>query len=99
MCLVGPWTMIGNGDGVSMATCTQVRSHALTFIEDLDGGWCRAHFYQIVHQVVRHAVVVRIKSDVVIDVHAGAGPLAEVEGLRRKRGQRGFIHRCELRCA
>ena len=84
MRLVGPWAVFGNGDGVSMATCTQVRSHALTLIEDLDGRRCRAHFHEVVHQVVRHAVVVRIKSDVVIDVDSGAGPLAEIERARRE---------------
>src|SRR3984957_12051970 len=70
---------------VSMATRTQMRSYALTFIKDLDGRRCRTHFHQVVHQVVRHAVVVRIKSDVVIDVHSGAGPLAEIKRLGRKR--------------
>ncbi len=41
--------MIGNGDRVSMAARTQVRSHALTFIEDLDDRRCRAEFHQVMH--------------------------------------------------
>jgi len=61
-----------------VAADTQMSSNALTFIEDLDGRSCRAHLHQLLHQVVRHAVIVGVERDVVIDVHAGAGPLAEI---------------------
>jgi hypothetical protein len=46
MRLVGPWAVFGNGHRVSMATLTQMRSYALTFIEDLDSRRCRAHFHR-----------------------------------------------------
>ena len=45
------------------------------------------HFHQLVHQVVGNAVVVRVEGDVVIDVHTGAAPLAEIKRLGGKRVQ------------
>src|ERR1041385_6185544 len=59
----------------------QVRSHALTLVEDLDGRWRRAYFHQLLHQVVRHAVVVRVEGDVIVDVDSGTRPIAQVETL------------------
>jgi hypothetical protein len=99
MSLVGPRAVVGNGGRVAVATRPQMRSRALTFMEDLDGRRCRAHFHQVMHQVVRHAVVVRIKSDVVTGVHVGAGPLAEIKRLGAKRIERRRIQGRELRCS
>jgi hypothetical protein len=78
MRLVGPWAVFGNGDRMPMTTRTRMRSHALTFIEKLNGRRCRAHFHQLVHQVVGNAVVVRVEGDVVIDVHTGANRVNSV---------------------
>ena len=75
MRLVGTRAVLGNGDGVSMTSRTQVGSHALTLVEKLDGRGRRTHFHQFLHQVVRHAVIVRVEHDVVVDVDPCAGPL------------------------
>src|SRR5436309_3234822 len=85
MRLVGTRTVLGNRDGVPMAARTQVRSHALTLVEDLDGRWRRAYFHQLLNQVVRHAVVVRVEGDVIVDVDSGTRPIAQVETLGGQR--------------
>src|SRR5215468_3118025 len=65
-------------------------------MEDLDGRWRRAHLHQLVHQVVRNAVVVRVKGDVIVNVHSGTGPFAQVEPLGWERTQCGLVYRREL---
>src|SRR5712691_6448393 len=69
-----------------MTTRAQVGSHTLALMEKLDGRGRRTHFHEFLHQVVRHAVVVGIENDVVVDVDPCAGPL-----LRSNRSVgRGF---------
>src|SRR5215469_5300989 len=62
--------------------------HALSLVEDLNRGRCRANFDPFVNQMVRHAVEVGIEGDVVIDIHSCVRPLTHVERFRRK-GQHG----------
>ena len=50
--------MFGDGDGVPVATRTQMRSHTLALTEKLHGGRRGAYLHRFLHQVVRHAVVV-----------------------------------------
>ena len=69
---VGSWTMFGNGCGVPMTTRTQMGSYSLALMEKLDGGGRRAHLHQFLHQVVRHAVVVGVENDVVVNVDSCA---------------------------
>ena len=97
MLLVGSWTMFGDGYRVSMTARTQMRSYSLAFMEKLDGCGRRAHFHQFLHQIVRHAVVVGVEGDVVINVDPRARPLAEIEPLGRQRIQRGLVESGELR--
>ena len=97
MRVVGTWTVRGNSDGVLQTTRTQVRCHSLAFVEKLDGRGRRAHFHQLMHQVVRDAVIVRVENDVVVNVDPCARPLAEIERLGGQRIQRGLIQSCELR--
>jgi len=85
MRLIRMWAVFFDRDGMSVTASPQVRGDALTFVRDLDCRGCRAHLHQLVNQVVRGAVIVRFESDVVVDVNAGAGPLAEVERLRWQR--------------
>ena len=99
MFLVRSWTMFANGYCVPMTTRTQMRSDTLALMEELDGGQRRAYFHQFLHQVVRHAVKVRVEDDVVIDVDPCAGSLAEIERFGRQRVQRGLIESRVLRCA
>jgi hypothetical protein len=65
-------------------------------VEKLYGGGRRAHLHQFLHQIVGHAVIVRVKDDVVVDVHPCARPLAEIERLGRKRVKRGLVESREL---
>jgi hypothetical protein len=90
--------MFRNGHGVPVATRTQMRSDTLALMEKLDGGGRRAYFHQFLHQVVRHAVVAGVENDVVINVDPCAGPLAEIETLRRQGIQRRLVENRELRC-
>ena len=82
---LGPVFM--DGDGLVAFPAAQVRGHARAFVQDLNRGRRRADLHHFVHQVVRHAVEVRIEGDVIIDVDASAAPLAHVEGLPRQRLQ------------
>ena len=83
MRLVGAWAVLGNSDGVPVTSRTQMGSHALALVEQLDDCGRGAHFHQLLHQVVRNAVVVGIEDDVIVDVDPCAGPLAEIERLGR----------------
>src|SRR5215470_7196851 len=74
-----------------------MRCHALTLVEDLDGRRRRAYFHQLLNQVVRHAVVVRVEGDVIVDVDSGTRPFAEVETLRGERTHRRLVQCRELR--
>ena len=47
------------------------------------------------HQVVGDAIEVGIEGHVVVDVDAGAGPLAQIERLQRQRFQGRFVDRFE----
>jgi hypothetical protein len=91
MRLVGAWAVFGNSDGVPVTSRTQVGSDALAFIEHLYCRGRRADFHQFLHQVVRHAVKVRVEYDVIVNVDPCAGPLAEIERLGRQRVQRGLV--------
>jgi len=72
-------------DGQSASAIAQVRCNARTFVQNLNGGGCGTNLYQLMHQVVGHAVEVGIEGHVVVDVDAGARPLAQIEGLSRQR--------------
>src|SRR6266481_7262788 len=76
------------GEHLTSSTTAEMRSHTLSLVKDLHGGRCGAHFYQLVDQRIGHAVKVAVEGDVVIDVHAGAGPLAHVEPFGPQRTQR-----------
>src|SRR4030095_9236585 len=75
------------GAYLTSSATAEMRSYTLPFVKDLHGRWCRSHFHQLLDQRVGHAVEVGVEGDVVIDVHAGAGPLAHVEALDRQRSQ------------
>jgi hypothetical protein len=79
------------GDCLPASAAAQVRSDARAFVQDLDRGGCRADLDQFMHQVVGHAVEVGIERDVIVDVDAGARPLAQIEGFHRQRLQGGFV--------
>ena len=56
-------------------------------LEDLDGGGREADVERLVHQRIRHRVVVAIDLDVVIDVDARLQPVGMDEALGRQRLQ------------
>src|SRR6202162_2783015 len=80
--------MLFLGEHLTSSPTAEMRSHTLSPVKDLYGGRCGSHFHQLLDQRVGHAVEVAIEGDVVIDVHAGAGPLAHVEPFGRQRAQR-----------
>src|SRR6266478_660721 len=76
------------GEHLTSSTTAEMRSHTLSHVKNLYGGGCRSHFHQLLDQRVGHAVEVAVEGDVVVDVHACAGPLAHVEPFGRQRAQR-----------
>ena len=76
------------GEHLTSSTTAEMRSHTLSSVKDLYGGRCGSHYHQLLDQRVGHAVEVGVEGDVVIDVHAGAGPLAHIEPFGRQRAQR-----------
>src|SRR5579863_6775025 len=80
--------MLFLGEHLTSSMTAEMRSHTLFPVKDLYGGRCGPYFHQLLDQRVRHAVEVAIKGDVIIDVHAGARPLAHVEPFGRQRAQR-----------
>jgi hypothetical protein len=76
------------GEHLTSSTTAEMRSHTLSSVKDLYGGRCGAHFYQFMDPRIGHAVKVGVEGDVIIDVHAGARPLAHVEPFGRQRTQR-----------
>src|SRR4051794_21089204 len=86
----------GNSYSVPVTTRTQMRSHTLALMERLEGCGRRADFHEFLHQVIRHAVVVGVENDVVVDVSPCAKPLAEIEPLARQMVQRWLVESREL---
>jgi len=84
MRLVGPSAVLVYRDRMPMTACAQVRRHPLSLVEDLDRGRVRAHFHQLMHQVVRNAVL-GVEDDVAVNVHPSARPLAEIEWFGGQR--------------
>src|ERR1700722_10139466 len=83
------------GEHLTSSTTAEMRSHTLSPVKDLYGGRCGSYFHQLLNQRVRHAVEVGVEGDVVIDVHACAGPLAHVEPFGRQRAQCAAFERSE----
>ncbi len=69
----------GEPDSLPARAAAQMRTDARSLVQDLDGRGRRVDLDQFVDQVIGHAVETAVEGDVVVDVHAGLGPLAEVE--------------------
>jgi hypothetical protein len=54
-------------------------------VEDLDRVRVRAYFHQLMHEVVRNAVVLGVEDDVAVNVHPSARPPAEIEWFSKQR--------------
>src|SRR3974377_732855 len=74
---------------------TNVRSHSLSLVKDLYRGRGGSNLHQFVDQVVRNAVEIGIEGDVVINIHPGARPLAQVKAFRWQRTQSVLLDRSE----
>jgi hypothetical protein len=64
-------------------------------VQDLHRRRREAHLDRLTNQRVRHAVVVPLDLDVVVDVHARLLPLGEGVGRRGQRQQRRPLHLLE----
>src|SRR4051812_3444798 len=73
------------GNGASVSTAAEMRRYTRAFVQDFYRGGRGANLHQLVHQVVRHAVKVRVESHVIVDVDAGTRPLAQIEWLNGQR--------------
>ena len=74
---VWPVLFVGNG-GAFAAVTALVRRDALTAREDLDNGLRCPQLDSRADQCDRHAVEAVVECDVVVDVHLGARPHAEL---------------------
>src|SRR6266540_4843300 len=87
---------LGHVRGISRmptpAIVADVRGHALTAMEDLDGRRGTVRVDELVQELVGDGVVVAVDVDVVVDVDACVDrPLADDEGLGRERTECGLI--------
>ena len=72
-----------------------MRGDARALVQDLHRGCRRTDLHHFVHQIVGHAVQVQSEDDVIIDVHAGAIPLTQVEWFGGQRLQCRLVHGLE----
>ncbi len=93
-----PGPVLFIGDDLPASATAQVRSDAHAFVQYFCRGWRRTNLDQLVHQVVRNAVEVRIECHVIVDVDAGARPLAQIERFHRQRLQGRFVDRFPNAC-
>ena len=77
----------------------RVNGHALVAAENLHRGGSDAQFHQGSHEPMRHAVVVAIEFDVIVDVDAGALEARDRHARGRQRAQGLLIQRGEGTCA
>lgn len=59
--------------------------HELALVEDLDGTRRQAHVDTLADEAVRHGVVRALDLDVVVGMHLGSAPLAELVAARGQR--------------
>src|SRR6202011_4925985 len=90
--------MLVVSDGQAASAIALVRCDARAFVQNLDGSGCGTNLDQLMHQIVWNAVEVGIEGYVVVDVDAGARPLAQIEGLGRQWFQSRFIDGLEYGC-
>jgi hypothetical protein len=69
--------------------------NAAALEEDLDGGGGEADLDALVDELVRHAVVVGLHDDVVVDVHGGVAPLAQLVTGGGQRAQERAVELLE----
>ncbi|MNR40218.1 hypothetical protein D3C85_1584870 [compost metagenome] len=73
--------------------------HALIGVEALDGLRSQPHFELVLHQLIRHRVVMAVDLDVVVDVDAHFFPFGVDVRVFRQRLQRGLVDGLEDRPA
>jgi hypothetical protein len=95
MCLMALGPMLFLREHLLPSAATNVRSDALSLVEDLYRGRCRSNFHEFVNHVVGDAVEVRVEGDVVIDIHPCAGPMTHIEAFGRQWAQSAFLDRSE----
>jgi len=78
-----------------MPAAAQMGGDARPFVQNLHRGGRGTNLDQLMHQVVGDAVEVGIEGHVVVDVDAGAGPLAPIERLQGQRFPGWFVDHLE----
>lgn len=69
MSLVTLGSVLVIGDRFPPAAAAHVGSDAHSFVENLHRCGRRANLYRFMHQVVGHAVQIRVEGHVIIDIH------------------------------
>jgi hypothetical protein len=71
--------MFGNRREGAFVVAARMAGDATATGKDLDGAARNAQFHFLAHQCVRHAVIVVIEFDVIVDVDGCAFPLGQNE--------------------
>jgi hypothetical protein len=82
---------LGLGGVAAFLGRAQMAGHALVGVEALDRLRGQAYFELVLHQLVRHRVVMAVDFDVVVDVYAYFFPLGVDVRLFGQRLQRGLV--------
>src|SRR5262249_41360797 len=84
MRLMALGTMLCMGYALVAAAMTEMGSHTLSTVENLDGRRGGAHLDRLAGERVGHTVPVTVEGDVVVDVDARLCPVTQVVPLRRQ---------------
>ena len=87
--------VLGHGGVLAAARAAGVAGHALVGTEGLHQLGRDAQLHSLAHQPVRHAVVVTLELDVVVDADLGRLPDEQLEALGRQRPQRRGVQGLE----
>ena len=87
--------VLGNGGERPALVAASVAGHALVGCKAFDQRPVTRNSTVRAHEPVRHAVVVGLELDVVVDVDLGGLPAAQLEACGRQRLQRRRVHLLE----
>jgi len=83
--------VVGDGGVAAFAGILRMTGDPATFGQHFDGAAGDAQFDFLAHQGMRHAVIVAVVLDVVIDIDAGTLPFGQHEPRRWQRPEVGCI--------
>ncbi len=95
MGLMALGTVVVQGGRGMRNQAAAVRGDAHAMIEDLDNGGRVARLQFLAYQLIRHAVIMPLDLDVIVDVRTDLLPPCQDVALHRQRSQRGLVQLCK----